>query len=73
MNSKDGWCDIPECYDEGGKCPYGEEEGNGSDRPDPGQNPDQCPDEHPNKAEKEILQTEGNSETQRQVIQDVHT
>ena len=27
MRSKDGWCDDPKCYDEGGKCPYGEDEG----------------------------------------------
>ena len=26
MRSLDGWCDNPKCYDDGGKCPYGEDE-----------------------------------------------
>jgi hypothetical protein len=29
MRSKDGWCDNATCYDEGGQCPYGEEEEEG--------------------------------------------
>ncbi len=26
MKSKNGWCDNPRCYDDAGKCPYGDDE-----------------------------------------------